>query len=141
MSIIDSSTEFGQRVLQRLKNEQIIWLTTQGRDGTPQPSPVWFLHSAVDEMLIYSKPDAPKMRNIAARPLVALSFNSTANGGDVVVFNGEAAHDPDAPSVADNAEYVEKYRQGIAGLDLTPAQFGAEYSAPVRVRLKKLRGF
>lgn len=141
MSIIDASTEFGQRVLQRLKNEQIIWLTTQGRDGAPQPSPVWFLHSGDEEVLIYSKPDAPKMRNIAARPLVALSFNSTANGGDVVVFNGEAAHDPDAPSVGDNAGYVEKYRQGITGLDLTPAQFGAEYSAPVRVRLKKLRGF
>lgn len=141
MSIIDASTEFGQRVQRRLKDEQIIWLTTQGKNGTPQPSPVWFLHSGNDEVLIYSKPDTPKMRNIAARPSVALSFNSTASGGDVVVFNGEAVHDPDAPSVADNAEYVEKYQQGMAGLNLTPAQFAAEYSAPIRVRLTKLRGF
>ena len=141
MSIIDTSTEFGQRVQRRLQNEPVIWLTTQGKNGTPQPSPVWFLRSGEKEVLIYSKPDAPKMRNIAARPAVALSFNSTASGGDVVVFNGEAAHDPDAPSVADNPEYIEKYKQGIAGLNLTPKQFAAEYSAPIRVKLTKLRGF
>ena len=41
--LIDSSTEFGKRVEQRLRDEQIGWIVTVGTDGTPQPSPVWFL--------------------------------------------------------------------------------------------------
>ncbi len=37
------STPFGARVAQRLREEHLIWLTTVGADGTPQPNPVWFL--------------------------------------------------------------------------------------------------
>ena len=35
--------EFGQRAAERLRTEEVIWLTTVGNDGMPQPSPVWFL--------------------------------------------------------------------------------------------------
>lgn len=41
--IIDLTTEYGARVARRLQDEQVIWLTTVGRDGTPQPNPVWFI--------------------------------------------------------------------------------------------------
>ncbi len=39
---IERSSEFGARVLRRLEEEQIIWLTTGGKDGAPQPNPVRF---------------------------------------------------------------------------------------------------
>lgn len=39
---IDRSSEFGARVLRRLEEDEIIWLTTGGKDGAPQPNPVWF---------------------------------------------------------------------------------------------------
>ena len=39
----DAGTPFGDRVRERLVDEQVIWLTTVGADGTPQPNPVWFL--------------------------------------------------------------------------------------------------
>lgn len=40
---IDATTDFGRRVRERLTEESVAWLTTVGRDGTPQPNPVWFL--------------------------------------------------------------------------------------------------
>lgn len=39
----DADSEFGQRVRARLRDEQVIWFTTVGADGTPQPNPVWFI--------------------------------------------------------------------------------------------------
>jgi PPOX class probable F420-dependent enzyme len=141
MPLIDTSTEFGQRVRRRLETEIVIWLITQGKNGTPQPSPVWFVPDGDDEIVIYSQPDKPKLRNISDRPTVALNFSATESGGDVVVFHGEARVDHDAPACSDVPSYVQKYAEGIAGLGMTPESFAAEYSVPIRVSLTRLRGF
>ena len=145
MPLIDTTTEFGQRVERRLAEEPIVWLTTVSPTGTPQPSPVWFLPDGNDEILIYSQPNAPKLRNIEANSKVAISFNATSSGGDVVVFTGEARVDHDTTAVIDNARYVNKYRQDgqdtLGGTGLTPEEFTAEYSVPIRVKLTRLRGF
>ena len=63
MPPIDFTTEFGQRALKRLQDEQVIWLSTTSPNGTPQPSPVWFVWKD-DRVLIYSQPDTPKIRGI-----------------------------------------------------------------------------
>jgi predicted pyridoxine 5'-phosphate oxidase superfamily flavin-nucleotide-binding protein len=34
----DSGTAFGERVRRRLHEEQIIWITTVGNDGSPHPT-------------------------------------------------------------------------------------------------------
>ncbi|MGI8476026.1 MAG: hypothetical protein ACR2OO_06625 [Thermomicrobiales bacterium] len=39
---IDASSEFGRRAAKRLAEDQIVWLTSVGGDGTPQPNPVRF---------------------------------------------------------------------------------------------------
>jgi PPOX class probable F420-dependent enzyme len=83
----DTSSEFGARIERRLADETVIWLVTTSNDGSPQPSPVWFIREG-DTLLIFSKPDAPKVRNIRARPRVALHFNTDVHGEDVVVFHG-----------------------------------------------------
>jgi len=36
----DPSTAFGERVRRLLRDERVIWITTVGKDGTPQPNPV-----------------------------------------------------------------------------------------------------
>ncbi len=44
MSVLpDPSTEFGERVARRLRDEVVAWLTLVDGSGTPQPAPVWFL--------------------------------------------------------------------------------------------------
>ncbi|MEU4433760.1 TIGR03667 family PPOX class F420-dependent oxidoreductase [Nocardia rhamnosiphila] len=137
--LIDPATDFGARVAERLDREQIIWLTTVGPTGTPQPNPVWFRWDG-HSFLIFSQPDRPKLRNIARNPRVALHFNSTESGGEVVVFGGAAQLEP--PVDADEvAAYLDKYESGLAELAMTGDQFRAEYSVPLRVVPDRLRGF
>ncbi|MGW5384314.1 TIGR03667 family PPOX class F420-dependent oxidoreductase [Nocardia sp. NPDC003963] len=137
--LIDPATDFGARVAERLEREQIVWLTTAGPTGTPQPSPVWFRWNG-SSFLVFSQPDRPKLRNIARNPRVALHFNSTETGGEVVVFGGaarvEATVDPE-----EVAAYLDKYAAGLAGLSMTGDRFRAEYSVPIRVVPDRLRGF
>ncbi len=136
---LDTSTEFGARVARRLRDEELIWLTTVAPAGTPQPSPVWFL-AQCDTLLIFSQPNTPKLRNIGRNPRVALNFHANATGGDVVVFTGEATIKPALPPAAEINAYVEKYREGIRRIGLTPESMLATYSAPIRIRLERVRG-
>jgi PPOX class probable F420-dependent enzyme len=138
--MIDLTTEFGARVARRLEQELIIWLTTVRVDGTPQPSPVWFLW-ADQSLLIYSQPNKQKLRNIAQNPKVALNFNSNASGGDIAVIAGTARIDPQAPPADRIKAYLAKYRQKIADLGSTPEAFAQSYSVAVRVTPTGLRGF
>lgn len=138
--IIDLTTEYGARVARRLQDEQVIWLTTVGRDGTPQPNPVWFVYED-DSFLIYTQDTAYKLRNIRRNPRVSLHFDSGESGEDVVVFTGRASLDESAPLAHRHAAYLEKYRQGIADIDMTPESMGKDYHVAIRVKPDKVRGF
>ena len=136
----DLSSEFGGRVASRLRNEQVIWLTTVGRTGTPQPNPVWFLWDG-EAFLIYTQPTAYKLRNLRHNPRVALHFDSGEDGEDVIVFTGTAILDESAPLAYNNPPYLEKYRDGIASIEMTPESMGGSYSVAIRVKPDKVRGF
>jgi len=137
--MIDINTEFGSRVARRLAEERIIWLTTVGADGAPQPRPVWFLWDG-ESFLIYSKPHTYKLRHIAHNPKVTLNLDGDGQGGDIVIFTGEAAVDEIAPPANEVPAYVEKYQVGFQRLQMTPAQFAATYSVAIRVKATGLRG-
>ena len=136
---IDTTSEFGQRVARRLRDETVGWLTTVGPDGTPQPSPIWFLWDG-ETILIYSQPNTPKLRNIGRNPRVALNLDGDGRGGDIVILTGEARIDREAPAARDHVEYLEKYRQGIERIGMPPEQFADAYSVPIRMTPAKLRG-
>jgi PPOX class probable F420-dependent enzyme len=138
--IIDPSTDFGARVKRRLETELIGWLTTVGKDGTPHPKPVWF-HWDGDTLLIYSQPGTAKIAHIARNPRVSLNLNSDQYGGDVIVITGAATIDGSAPAANVIPAYIEKYREGIGSIGMTPESFAATYSIPVRITPEKLSGF
>ncbi len=122
----------------RLRQEKIAWLTTVRPDGLPQPTPIWFLWDGTS-LLIYSKPDARKIHNLLAHPGVAFHLNSDEWGGSILVLWGRAVVDPQAPPATGNAAYVEKYRQGIADIGMTPEEMAAEYSAAIRITPERVR--
>ncbi len=138
---IDTSTEFGARVARRLREEEVVWLTTVRRDGTPQPTPVWFLWDGGDSVLIYSRPNQQKERNIASNPRVALHFDGNGKGGDIVVLTGTAALVEDAPPARENRVYVQKYDAAITRIGMDRDSFADAYSQAIRVTLTALRGF
>jgi PPOX class probable F420-dependent enzyme len=123
----------------RLRNDQVIWLTTVRPDGIPQPNPVWFLFDG-ETILIYSQPGARKVSHIQNNPKVALNFNSTEDGEDIVILTGEARIDSGTPLAHHNAAYVEKYRKGIQDIQMTPESMGQSFSTAIRVTPKHVRG-
>ena len=140
MFTIDTSTDFGKRIARQLDDEIVVWLTTVGASGTPAPTPVWFLwHNG--ELLISSQPNKAKLRNIAARPQVALNFNATHTGGAVGVISGTAVIDDQPISGDALAAYTAKDADDIAGLGMTTDGFHQDYSVLIRITPEKLRGF
>lgn len=130
--------ELTPEVRRHLEDEEVVWITTVAAGGQPQSVPVWFVWED-DAFLVYSRPDTPKLANIAGNPRVSLHFRGTRSGGDVVTFEAQARRVDDHPP-ADRVEpYVEKYRRGIAGLGTTPEDFAADYSVPVRIVPTKVR--
>lgn len=138
--LIDTSTEFGQRVTKRLQEESIVWLTTVTPEGQPIPVPVWFLWDGDQQVIVFSRPNTPKLRNIEQNPRVSLNFDSDGVGGDIVQFDGEARVVQDGPPAIQVEEMMEKYAQGIERIGMSPESFSDAYSVRVEVTLKKLRG-
>lgn len=134
---IDTTTEFGQRVARRLEEESVVWLTTVDSHDTPQPAPLWFLWTGT-EVLLASQPSRPKLRNLAANPRAAINFNSTEGGGDIVVLVGDAVVGEFSPE--ERAAYDAKYGEDMHGLGMTPEDFHASYSVPIRLTPTRLRG-
>lgn len=122
----------------RLRAEKVAWLTAVGREGKPYPTPVWFLWDG-RSFLIYSEPQALKIRAIRSNPHVALHLNTDEWGSKVVVFWGKATIEQEGPSALQVPEYLAKYREGLADLGMTPEQMAADYSAAIRVVLDRVR--
>jgi len=137
--MIDLKSDYGRRVDRRLKEEAIIWLTTTGSDGTPQPRPVWFLWDG-ETFLIYSRPGTAKLRHIEANPAVALNLDGDGSGGDIVIMIGRATIMKEQPTADEVQAYIEKYGWGIERINMTPAQFTQTYTEAIKVKPLMLRG-
>ena len=134
---LDAASVSGQRARERLANDRVGWLTTVAPDGTPQVSPIWFLWNG-DEILVYSL-DSPRGRNIASHPRVSLNLDGNGLGGDIVIVEGNARIDADAPSAADNPAYVTKYLPVMDDYGWTPEWFAGRYSVPIRITPTRFR--
>jgi PPOX class probable F420-dependent enzyme len=135
-------SEFGAKAAQRLSQDGIIWLVTVRHDGTPQPSPVWFLWED-ETILIYSQPNTQKLRNIARSAKVALHLNGDQWGNDVTVITGDAQIEEHAPIAREVPAFVKKYVD-----DLNSAKSREDfdrimngYDVAIRVTPTSLRGW
>jgi PPOX class probable F420-dependent enzyme len=66
-------------------------------------------------------------------PPVGLNLNANAQGSDVVCAEGTAEIVEDAPPATEVPEYVEKYRDAIAGIGVDPDGFARAFSVAIRV--------
>lgn len=132
--------QLNDRTIERLQDEQIIWLTTVRADGMPTPTPVWF-HWDGAQILIFSQPTALKVRNICANPNVALNFHTDAEGGDVAILLGTAQLDEQPLATQQLTTYLAKYGEGIKLLNMTPESLLQTYSTAIRVTPTHLRSW
>jgi PPOX class probable F420-dependent enzyme len=124
-----------ERVEGRLRSNLIAWLTTVRPDGQPVTVPVWFLLRDDETILLYSRPEKDKLRNIAANPKVSFALDVSDIGRNVVRLEGTARR---ANYQAPANEHPAKYTERIAALFGTPEQFAALFSAALIITAVKL---
>src|SRR5690349_6719181 len=74
-------------VQERLRTDEIIWLTTVRGDGRPHSVPVWFLWKD-ETIIVFSKPNNQKIHNLHHNPHVVLALDGAKRG--VVILEGSA---------------------------------------------------
>jgi len=131
--VFDSGSKSDRHVRARQRSDKIGWLTTVTPEGQPQTFPVWFLWED-GEVLVYGDFRAKRNDNLRANPRVSLHLDSNAGGGDVIVIEGEARFEPDAPPVEANAAYLAKYGAWISDFLVSPEKMAEIYSLPIRIR-------
>jgi PPOX class probable F420-dependent enzyme len=120
-----------ERVEGRLHSNLIAWLTTVRPDGQPVTVPVWFLLRDDETILLYSRPEKGKLRNIAANPKVSFVLDVTDIGRNIVRLEGTARRAQDQPPAHQNPAYLAKYTERIGALFGTPEEFATLFSAAI----------
>jgi PPOX class probable F420-dependent enzyme len=138
MVTLDPSVDGAAHAEDRLRRDQMIWITTVRADGQPQTSAVWFHWDGVD-FFVVSQPRAPKVRNLAANPRVSLNLNGVGQGDDLVIVQGTVEVVPDYasapwPEPTRVEAYYAKYERVITEqLGSSVAEMAAEFSTALRI--------
>ena len=125
---------------EHLAEDIVGWLTTVAADGRIQSSPVSFLWDG-ETVLVYSQPDTPKTRNIAANPRVSFHLNTDDYGDHVLVFEGTAELDAAAPPWSTNAAMVAKYREPLEHWKLDATETSRDFSVAIRIHPTRVRAW
>lgn len=128
------------RILRFLEREPVVWLSTVRPDGAPHLIPVWFSWDGAS-LLVFSKPDAQKVRNLRANPSVMLALGDAADDFDIGLIEGRAEllDRPAAESIG--VAHLAKYAGQLAALGLTPAGYAETYSQIIRITPKDFLGW
>jgi PPOX class probable F420-dependent enzyme len=109
-----------------------VWLTTVSAKNRPAPRPVWFVFDG-EQLIVFSRPDAVKVKHVENNPYVSLCFNTDDQGSDVLVISGKAEIDPTlVPSTAPGG-YLAKYEPRYAVIGLDRETFDQTYSVGIRI--------
>ena len=124
--VFDTGSDTDTRALERLTTDMIGWLTTVRADGQPQTFPIWFLWDN-GTILMYSQPNTPKLRHIAAHPQVSLNLDSQDVAAKVVILTGEASIDQSAPPADQpNGQRRENVERGDPGAAQVQSHHGRQ---------------
>jgi PPOX class probable F420-dependent enzyme len=123
-----------------LERDVVGWLTTAARDGRLQASVISFLWDG-ETILVYSKPNTPKVRNIGGDPRVSFNLNCDRYGDHGCSIEGIAEIDPTIPPLDVHAAYRAKYRAPLAHWEMDEAETSADFSVPMRVRPLRIRAW
>ena len=120
------------RIVRFLEREPVVWLSTVRPDGQPHLVPTWFSWDG-EALLVFSKPDARKVRNLRANPSVMLALGDAEEDFDIglVEARAELLDRPTAKVLP--AAHLEKYADRLGTIGLTPAEYAATYSQVIRI--------
>ena len=120
-----------RRVLPKLSSEPVVWLSTVRPDGAPHLVPTWFLWDG-EALLVWSKPNAVKVRNLRANPRLMVAVGDPQADFDVGLIEASATlGEPGSAAIPD--AFFAKYAVELAAAGLDAERFRAIYSQAVRV--------
>ena len=129
------ASELTQEVSDRLTRDNYGWLTTVAKSGQPVPKLVWFYFDGID-VIVYTEPNAAKVRHIRAHPRVSLNLDSDGNGSGIIVVGGTAAVNSEDADPRDDGPYWAKYADTAAQFGLNEAMAG--YHVRLRISVDKV---
>lgn len=116
----------------RLQDEQVAWLTTVRPDGAPHLVPVWFLWDGAS-FLVFSKPAARKVRNIAVEGRVMLAVGEPRDDFDVQLIEGQARLLNERAECYVDERLTDKYGAWMSAIGLSLEEYATTYSRVIRV--------
>ena len=130
-----SSTLAASRIRRFLETEPVVWVSTVRPDGTPHLVPIWFWWDG-EAMLVFSKPDAQKVRNLRANPSVMLALGDAEADFDVGLLEGRAELLDRPTGEVLPAGHLAKYAARLRAIGVTPEAYAADLFAgdPDRAR-------
>jgi PPOX class probable F420-dependent enzyme len=120
------------RIDRLLRTEPVVWLSSVRPDGRPHLVPIWFSWDGRD-IIVASKPNAQKIRNLRANPTVMLALGEADDDFDVGLLEGRAELLESPSSAALPPGHLAKYTAQMAAIGLSHEEFLATYSQVIRI--------
>ena len=130
------TVELTQEVSDRLASDNYGWLTTVAKSGQPVPRLVWFYFDGTD-VIVYSMPDAGKVRHIRNHPRVSLNLDSDGNGAGIIIVGGNATVDAEGIDPLEDERYRAKYAELAASFGFSE-EFLAAYNTRLKISIDKV---
>ena len=128
--------ELTQEVSERLSTDNYGWLTTVAKSGQPVPRLVWFYFDGTD-VVVYSEPNAAKVRHIKNHPRVSLNLDSDGNGAGIIIIGGIATVDAQGIDPLADERYRAKYDELAASFGFSE-EFLAAYNTRLKISIDKV---
>lgn len=129
---MDTTTLAGARVRRFLEQEPVVWLSTVRPDGAPHLVPIWFWWDG-EAVLVFSKPDAQKVRNLRNQPRVMLALGDADDDFDVGLIEGRAELLATPTTEVLPPAHLAKYRDQLAAIGLGSDEYATTYSQVIRI--------
>jgi PPOX class probable F420-dependent enzyme len=97
---------------------------------------VWFYMDGTD-VIVYSMPNAAKVRHIKNHPRVSLNLDSDGGGAGIIVVGGNATVEADGANPLDDERYRAKYAEAAASFGFSE-EFLAAYSTRLKISIDKV---
>ena len=130
------TVEFTQEVSDRLSSDKSGWLTTVAKSGQPVPRLVWFYFDGTD-VIVYTEPNAAKVRHVRAHPRVSFNLDSDGNGAGIIIVGGVTSVDAEGADPLTDERYVAKYGEYAASLGFSK-EFLAAYNTRLKIAVDKV---
>ncbi|HEY7735272.1 MAG TPA: pyridoxamine 5'-phosphate oxidase family protein [Candidatus Limnocylindrales bacterium] len=115
-----------------LEAEAVIWLATVDGSGRPALVPVWFWWDG-EAILVASKPDARKVRNIRNNARVMLALGNPDDDFDVGLIEAHAELVEVPVRSVLVAGLATKYETRMRAIGLTATEFASTYQQVIRI--------